>query len=63
MTLPAKVSTLRLDKYEVTVGRFRKFVDAWVGGWRPMAGEGKHAHLNGATTLSSPLRTHDGFHV
>src|SRR5690606_7167704 len=32
---PATVSTFRLDKYEVTVGRFRKFAAAWDGGWRP----------------------------
>jgi formylglycine-generating enzyme required for sulfatase activity len=50
---PATVSDFRLDKYEVTVGRFRKFVDAWVGGWRPSAGAGKHAHLNGGSGLVS----------
>jgi sulfatase modifying factor 1 len=49
---PATVSTFRLDKYEVTVGRFRKFVDAWVGGWRPTAGAGKHVHLNGGAGLA-----------
>jgi sulfatase modifying factor 1 len=49
---PATISDFRLDKYEVTVGRFRKFVDAWVGGWRPSAGAGKHAHLNGGQGLS-----------
>jgi formylglycine-generating enzyme required for sulfatase activity len=48
---PATISDFRLDKYEVTVGRFRKFVDAWVGGWRPSAGAGKHAHLNGGSGL------------
>jgi formylglycine-generating enzyme required for sulfatase activity len=42
------VSGLRLDKYEVTVGRFRQFVKAWNGGggWLPPAGSGKHTHLN-----------------
>ena len=48
---PATISDFRLDKYEVTVGRFRKFVDAWVGGWHPSAGEGKHTHLNGGAGL------------
>jgi formylglycine-generating enzyme required for sulfatase activity len=48
---PATISDFRLDKYEVTVGRFRKFVDAWVGGWRPSAGAGKHTHLNGGAGL------------
>jgi len=43
---PATVSTFRLDKYEVTVGRFRQFVKAVVAGWRPAAGSGKHAHLD-----------------
>ena len=32
---PATVSGLRLDQYEVTVGRFRQFVSAAVGGWLP----------------------------
>ncbi len=31
MGYPATVSTLRLDKYEITVGRFRTFVDAGLG--------------------------------
>lgn len=45
---PATVSSFRLDKYDVTVGRFRRFVAAWNGGagWLPPAGSGKHAHLN-----------------
>jgi formylglycine-generating enzyme required for sulfatase activity len=43
---PATVSTFRLDKYEVTVGRFRRFVHAWNAGWRPAPGAGKHFHLN-----------------
>jgi len=37
---PATVSSYRLDKFEVTVGRFRKFMDAFDGGWRPSAGDG-----------------------
>lgn len=50
---PAKVSDFRLDKYEATVGRFRKFVTAVVGGWKPAAGSGKHAHLNGGAGLKN----------
>jgi formylglycine-generating enzyme required for sulfatase activity len=50
---PATVSTFRLDKYEVTVGRFRKFVNAVVGGWTPAAGAGKHTHLNGGAGLKN----------
>jgi formylglycine-generating enzyme required for sulfatase activity len=50
---PAKVSSFRLDKYEVTVGRFRAFVDA-VGpsSWHPPAGSGKHTHLPGGGLYS-----------
>jgi sulfatase modifying factor 1 len=48
---PATVSGFRLDKYDVTVGRFRRFVAAWAAGWRPLPGSGKHAHLNGAQGL------------
>jgi formylglycine-generating enzyme required for sulfatase activity len=52
-SFPAKVSDFRLDKYEVTVGRFRKFKAAWDGGWRPPAGAGKHAHLRGGKGVAS----------
>jgi formylglycine-generating enzyme required for sulfatase activity len=47
MSFPATVSTFRLDKYEVTVGRFRKFVEAGKGiqGAAPGAGAGAHAHI------------------
>ena len=50
---PAAVSGFRLDRYEVTVGRFRAFVNAWNGGagWHPAAGSGKHTHLNGGRGL------------
>jgi formylglycine-generating enzyme required for sulfatase activity len=50
---PATVSTFRLDKYEVTVGRFRRFVAAWNNGsgWLPPAGSGKHTHLSGGLGL------------
>src|ERR1017187_4060173 len=49
---PATVSGFRLDKYLVTVGRFRRFVSAWNAGASyvppavPAAGSGKHTHLN-----------------
>jgi formylglycine-generating enzyme required for sulfatase activity len=43
---PATVSTFHLDKYDVTVGRFRAFVSAWNAGYVPSAGAGKHSHLN-----------------
>lgn len=48
---PATVSSFRLDKYVVTVGRFRPFVYAWGSGWTPTAGSGKHSHLNGGQGL------------
>jgi formylglycine-generating enzyme required for sulfatase activity len=52
---PATVSAFRLDKYEVTVGRFRQFVNAWNGGsgYMPPAGSGRHAHLNGGQGLAN----------
>src|SRR5580658_1564592 len=50
---PAMVSTFRLDKYEVTLGRYRQFVNAWAAGWLPAAGSGKHSHLNGGLGLAS----------
>jgi formylglycine-generating enzyme required for sulfatase activity len=43
----ATVADFRLDRYEVTVGRYRGFVGAALGGWRPPPGSGKHAHLSG----------------
>jgi formylglycine-generating enzyme required for sulfatase activity len=53
---PATVSSFRLDKYDVTVGRFRQFVSAVLppdggAGWMPPAGSGKHTHLNGGQGL------------
>jgi sulfatase modifying factor 1 len=51
---PATVSSFRLDKYEVTVGRFRQFVAALNAGWQPAAGSGKHTHLNGGKGLIGP---------
>jgi formylglycine-generating enzyme required for sulfatase activity len=52
MIYPATVSAFRLDTYEITVGRFRRFVDAVVRGWRPPVGSGKHSHLNGGAGLN-----------
>jgi formylglycine-generating enzyme len=52
-TNPATVSSFQLDRYEVTVGRFRPFVAAVVGGWLPAAGSGKHTHLNGGQGLAA----------
>ena len=50
---PATVSTFRLDKYEVTVGRFRQYVNYLVdGGSPPAAGSGKHGHLNAGDGLA-----------
>jgi formylglycine-generating enzyme required for sulfatase activity len=49
---PATVSSFRLDKYEVTIGRFRQFVAAVVSGWLPASGGGKHTHLNGGLGLA-----------
>ena len=50
---PATVSGLNVDKYLVTVGRFRQFASVWDGGagWAPAAGAGKHLHLNGGQGL------------
>ena len=61
---PATVSTFRLDKYLVTVGRFRQFVralypegqpDAGDAGiaWAPDAGSGKQSYLNGGNGLAA----------
>src|ERR1700689_1763054 len=53
---PATVGGLRLDKYLVTVGRFRQFVNAVLRpdggpGYTPPPGSGKHTHLNGGLGL------------
>lgn len=45
-TTNASVTSLLVDRFEVTVGRFRSFVAAWNTGWRPSAGSGVHGHLN-----------------
>lgn len=56
---PATISSFGLDKYEVTVGRFRKFVDAVVAGWVPPPGSGKHTHLNRGKGLSNGVGGHE----
>jgi formylglycine-generating enzyme len=48
---PATISTYRLDKYDVTVGRFRQFVAAWMSGYTPSPGSGKHLELNACRGL------------
>jgi formylglycine-generating enzyme required for sulfatase activity len=55
---PATVSSFRLDKYVVTVGRFRQFVNAVLpldggAGWSPSPGSGKHLHLNNGNGLAA----------
>lgn len=56
---PATVSSFRLDKYAVTVGRFRQFVnavmptDAGPSGYAPPTGSGKHTNQNGGQGLAS----------
>jgi formylglycine-generating enzyme required for sulfatase activity len=50
---PATVSGFRLDKYLVTVGRFRQFVAAWNAGWLPATESGKHIHLNRGQGLAN----------
>jgi formylglycine-generating enzyme len=50
---PATITGFRLDKYLVTVGRFRQFVNAWKNGYFPADGSGKHAHLSDGLGLSN----------
>ena len=50
---PATISSFRLDQYEVTVGRFRQFVNAVIGGYTPAVGSGKHSYLNGTAGLTA----------
>jgi sulfatase modifying factor 1 len=52
---PATVSDFDLDRFEVTAGRFRAFVAAWIGNWRPAAGAGKHTQLNGGMGLNGGM--------
>ena len=49
-TYPATISGFNLDKYEVTVGRFRAFVNAGMGtqATAPLANTGAHAQILGS---------------
>lgn len=44
---PATVSDFRLDRFEITVGRFRKFVEAYPGS-KPASGAGAHPLIAGS---------------
>ncbi|WP_437839394.1 formylglycine-generating enzyme family protein [Sorangium sp. So ce1153] len=44
---PATVSGFLLDRFQVTVGRFRKFVEAYPGS-KPAAGAGAHPRIDGS---------------
>ena len=46
-SFPATISTLRIDKYEITVGRFRQFVEAYPAS-KPKAGDGAHPKIPGS---------------
>lgn len=48
----ATLSDFRMDRFEVSVGRFRNFFAAWDAGYRPASGSGKHVHLNGGSGLT-----------
>lgn len=50
MSFPATVGTFRLDVFEVTVGRFRAFVNAGMGtqSVAPMPGAGAHSKIPGS---------------
>jgi formylglycine-generating enzyme len=58
-TSAATISDFRLDKFEVTVGRFRQFVNAVEDGWLPQGGSGKHAHLNDRAGLKVGTAGHE----
>jgi formylglycine-generating enzyme len=54
----AAVSSFKLDKYLVTVGRFRQFVNAVLPpdggtGWLPSPGSGMHTYLSGGGLVNS----------
>lgn len=61
----ATLSSFNLDKYELTVGRFRQYVTYLVaGGSPPAAGSGKHSHLNngqGVADSGQPGRYEQGW--
>jgi sulfatase modifying factor 1 len=50
-TFPSTVSTYNLDEFEVTVARFRNFVnayDAWLGAGNPASGGGMNPSVSGS---------------
>ncbi len=50
VTFTATVSSFRLDKFEVTVARYRNFLsvrDEWHAAGNPVAGAGEHPHIPG----------------
>ncbi len=49
----ATISSFYLDKYELTVGRFRAFVEAFDGGWRPSVGDGANSAVETAQGLAA----------
>ncbi len=46
-TYPATVSSFRLDRFEITVGRFRQFIASYPGN-KPTAGAGAHPLIAGS---------------
>jgi formylglycine-generating enzyme required for sulfatase activity len=55
---PAMIADFSLDKYLVTVGRFRQFVGAWsTTGWMPAQGSGTHAYLPGGGLANTATGT------
>jgi formylglycine-generating enzyme required for sulfatase activity len=56
---PATVSPFRLDRFEATVARFRRFVMD-PSNWIPATGSGKHTHLNGGQGLVDSAASADG---
>lgn len=60
-TYGATVSSFRLDKFEVTVGRYRNFIAAVVAGWLPPPNGGKHVHLNSGAGLKAGAGNETGW--
>jgi formylglycine-generating enzyme len=44
------LGSFMLDKYEITVGRFRNFVAGYAGGWRPGVGSGVNLNVTAGDT-------------
>jgi formylglycine-generating enzyme len=53
----ATLSSFALDRFEVTVGRFKAFLEAYEAGWRPAVGSGRALRAAGDTgwTLGAAL--------